>query len=257
MKQLFRYFSLGLSLLCNLSLSASIPQYIEIWEGQNEPFQLIRDNLYGQGDYLHSNFLQFIDKNQLKFILEVGSRDAIDALDLSHFYQAHVCAFECNPRALIICHHNCNQNPNITVVPLAAWNETKPITFYPIIESDKPFNLGASSLYKFDSHSPDFYKQEEIIVQTVRLDEWLNAHQYDTPDLICIDAQGATLPILQGLGNRLSQVKYIIAEVEFVRFYDGEALYPEISTFLKQHGFKEVTQLSNSLFANILFIREN
>src|SRR5690349_4844090 len=79
-------------------LLAFIPEYTEEWENKDKSFNLIKDHLYGQGDYLHPNFLKFIDKNQVHFILEIGSRDAIDALDLSQFYQSHVCAFECNPQ---------------------------------------------------------------------------------------------------------------------------------------------------------------
>jgi FkbM family methyltransferase len=247
--------SLVLLLLFQTGLSASVPAYIENWN-QMASKDLIRDP-YGQGGYLSPEFQQFIDKDSVHFVLEIGSRDAIDALDLSRHYKAPVCAFECNPQALDICYYNKGDNPNVTIVPLACWNETKLISFFPIVESNRNFNLGASSLYKMDLAGPDVFKQGEIEVQATRLDEWLDGQGYDTPDLICIDAQGATLPILQGLGNKLSEVKYIIAESEFVRFYEGEALYPEIVAFMKENGFKEATKMANPYFGDVLFVRND
>ena len=201
------------------TLSASIPKYVEMWEGKGQPFTLHKDP-WGKGDYLNPLFLNHIDKNEIHFVIEIGSRDVIDALELSEYYNAHVCAFECNPQALEICSYNQNKNPNVSIIPYAAWNETKPMTFYPVIEGGKTvFNLGASSLFKFDFQWDDYFKQGEITVNAIRLDEWLTRQQYETPDLICIDAQGATLQVLQGLGKKLSQVKYIIAEAEINRFY--------------------------------------
>lgn len=250
-------FFLGF-LLFVLQIESNVPKYIDTWKNKDKHFDLIKD-IYGHGNYLHPKYLKFINKNDIHFILEIGSRDAIDALELSKFYKVHVCAFECNPQALEICYHNVNENPNITIVPFAAWNETKISKFYPIVkEKKRNFNLGASSLFKMDPNGHDVSAQGEITVNTVRLDDWLNSQKYETPDLICIDAQGATLPILQGLGEKLFDVKYIIAECEFVRYYIGESLYPEIAAYLKENGFEELTQIKClDYFANILFKRKD
>lgn len=85
----------------------------------------------------------------------------------------------------------------------------------------------------------------------------MKKHTFDAPDLLCIDAQGATLPILQGMGKKLKKVKYIIAEVQFIRYYEGESLYPKIVAYLEKNGIKEVIKASNGLFADILFVNQN
>ena len=234
-------------------------EYVEDWADKDAPPALIRDP-YGKGDYLHAQFIRFIDKNSVRLVLEIGSRDAIDALELSSYYHCHVFAFECNPTAISICAHNRGKNPNVSIIPFAAWSETTKLTFHPVIPGGEVFSLGASSIFPFDPNGPVHSSalQGEIIVDAIRVDEWLDAENLDTPDLICIDAQGATLPILEGLKQRLSQVKYIIAEAEIVPYYIGESLYPEIVAFMCQNGFVEVTKINHSnLYADVLFVRKD
>jgi hypothetical protein len=60
------------------------------------------------GSYLDSIFTNNIQKNEIKTIFEIGSRDLIDANRLQIFYGADVYAFECNPDCLIECEKNKN-----------------------------------------------------------------------------------------------------------------------------------------------------
>lgn len=242
-----------------LSLLASTPSYIESWPEKNLPQNLIRDWI-GQGDYLNSQFTSWIDRNEVRLILEIGSRDAIDALDLSEHYMAHVFAFECNPEAIEICKHNIGSNPNITLVPLAAWNMNTTLSFFPVIPGGQVVCIGASSLFKFDPKGPvqNSQRQGEVSVKAVRLDEWMDGQGIENADLICIDAQGATLQVVQGLEKHLPKVKYIIAEAEYKRYYLGESLYPEIESYLRSQGFSAVTEINHQgFYADVLFIRND
>jgi FkbM family methyltransferase len=242
-------------LFLSSSLFGISPDYISSWPGQAD---LIRDP-YGKGDYLNRNFRKKIKKNLVQSVLEIGSRDLIDALELSEYYACHVYAFECNPEALSVCYHNLGKNPNVSIVPLAAWNETRPISFFPLVKEAEAFNLGAASLFKFDPKGVDGgrYEQTEITVQATRIDEWLNKNQLKTPDLICIDAQGASLQVLEGIGSRLQEVKYIVAEAELVDWYEGEALYPEIVNYMLSQGFVEAAVNNHGLYSDVLFIRKD
>lgn len=234
-----------------------IPAYQKDWPGKSNARSYIFDP-YGKGDYASSTYTRYIDQNEIDVIVEIGSRDALDALELSDFYHRHVFAFECNPRALQICRHNIGENPNVTLVPLAVWDETATRSFYPVIPGEKVFNLGASSLFRFDSTCPDAHPQKEIQVQTIRLDEWMQRENISHIDLLCIDAQGATLQILRGLGKSLFAVKYIIAECEYTRYYAGEALYEEINTFLNSRGFTQVATIDClNYYGNPLYIRND
>ena len=240
-------------------LSASVPKYVENWPNKSTSTNLIRDSI-GQGDYLNEKFTSWIDKKTVRTVLEIGSRDAIDALDLSQYYKAHVFAFECNPEAIAICKHNIGNNPNITLVPLAAWKENTSLNFFPVIPGGQVVCIGASSLFKFDPKGPvqDTQKQGDVIVKAVRLDTWIDEQKIENVDLICIDAQGATLQVVQGLEKYLPKVKYIIAEAEYKRFYLEEALYPEIEAYLLSKGFFPVTKINHhDLYADVLFVRKD
>lgn len=222
---------------------------------------LIYQHVYGQGDYLQ--YASAIEPRQIRLIFEIGSRDAIDAIQLGENYHCPVYAFECNPEALKICYHNTRSYPFVTIVPYACYNETKALSFYPVVESEGgslPVNIGASSLLKARQDGCDrFHVQgQPITVIAVRLDQWMDAHMLPAPDLICMDTQGATLQVLKGLGKYLKDVKYIITEVYLVPSYEGEALYPEIKQFLAENGFTAASEPpSNALFCDVLFINSN
>lgn len=218
---------------------------------------LIYQPVYGPGNYLQ--YANYINSSDIKLIFEIGSRDAIDAIQLGYYYKCPVFAFECNPPALEISYHNIQDYPYVTMVPHACWNETKPLPFYPVILSHNgayPVNIGASSLLvaRKDGCDSHHIQGNPIIVQGVRLDEWMDEQQIGQVDLICMDTQGATLQVLQGLGKYLSKVKYIITEVYLSPSFVGEALYPEIKEWLEKRGFRVAQEPAGGPFSDVLFI---
>lgn len=246
-------------------------EYVENWSEKFTPKLLVRDwacqkDLLEAGcpsDYLNANFSALLPKNQISVVLEIGSRDAIDALCLSEHFKAHVYSFECSPEALGVCQYNIGDNPNITLVPLAAWNKSTTLSFFPVIAAGEDPLIGLSSIFKLDPSGPiqNTQKQREINVQSIRLDEWMEKEKLDRADLMCIDVQGGSLQVLEGLGKKLSEIKYIIAEVEYQQYYIGQVLYPEVETYLNSYGFTPVAQMfHNGIYkdvADTLFIRND
>lgn len=86
--------------------------------------------------------------------------------------------------------------------------------FFPIIPGGQIVCIRASSLFLFDPNGQgqDIQKQGEITVKAVRLDEWKDEKKIENVDLVCIDAQRATLEIVQGIEKYLPKVKYTIAK---------------------------------------------
>lgn len=82
----------------------------------------------GGGNYLR--YMSPVKKHHIKTIFEIGSRDAIDAIQLSDFFQCHVYAFECNLTAVEICRKNIGFNPNVTLVPSGVWDATGEMAFF-------------------------------------------------------------------------------------------------------------------------------
>lgn len=214
---------------------------------------------WGPGDYLA--FAPCIDPQSVHLILEIGSRDALDAIFLGHHYKCPVFSFECNPEALDICYKNTKKYPFVTIVPYACWNETKTLPFYPVVESNgsssNPINIGASSLLvaRKDGCDKEHRQGPPIEVQAIRLDEWMKDQKIESVDLLCMDCQGATLQVLEGLGQYLGKVKYIITEVYLTPSFEGEFLYPSISRFLLRHGFVPYNKPKGD-FCDVLFINK-
>lgn len=223
------------------------------WTNKFQEKLLIRDwacqkDLFEQGcpsDYLNSNFAPFLPEENISTILEVGSRDAIDGICLSERFKAHVFSFECSPEAIEICQFNIGDNPNVTLVPLAVWNSNQTISFYPIIAAGTDPLIGLSSALPLNPEgpTPETQVQREIQVEAVRLDQWLDQNEVQKVDLMCVDVQGGTLQVLQGLGQKLNDISYIIAEVEYQPYYVDQALYSDVEKYLQDFGFRPVAQM--------------
>jgi len=164
---------------------------------------------------------------KIQFIVEVGSRDAIDAIHLSKHFAAAVFSFEPDPE----CYQTCLDN--------LAREEQLPISLYSKALSDTnglaPFNVystGNSSLFK---HKTEAIKSIEIL-QVNRFD----ALGISSPDLLVIDAQSCEYQILRGFGDLLLKTKYVIFETGFNSIYDSSKNFDACSSYLENLGFRFV-----------------
>lgn len=166
---------------------------------------------------------KFITK-PINNIVEVGSRDAIDAIELSEYFSANVLAFEPDPECILVCEKNLKLNSKL------------PITLFTQVLSNIDgfvnFNIytsGNSSIYKHKTAN---------IMKTIKL----NTNRFDSlglvaPDLLVIDAQSSEFEILQGFGQDLSKTKYITFETGFYSIYDTEKNFDFCHRYLKDLGF--------------------
>ena len=190
--------------------------------------------------YIDPLFLNNINKLDINTIFELGSRDLLDAIKLSEYFNCKVYAFECNPDCIIQCKKNININDNVILIEKAVSLENKKMIFYPFDLSVYD-NMGSSSMLKIDfstrnTSDPDYNKpnpQKEIEVDGIRLDTFTNI-----PDLLCIDLQGYELNAIKSLGDKLNGVKYIITECSINSTYIGGASFIELNDYLNLYGFK-------------------
>lgn len=238
---------------CNVY--AEFPKYQNIELSENELIQSCPTS----GSYLDDLYTSNIPVHDVHSILEIGSRDGLDALKLSEYYKCHVFAFECNPEALTYCKNNIKNNLNVSLVPFAVWNKTKTISFYSMVETEGVFyNPGASSCFQVDKGGHHrTYVQGEISVPAIRLDEWLEQQKISSIDMLCMDTQGSALQVFEGLGDYLKQVKYIIVELEHTKIYIGSAHFSEVEKFLEEKGFSMYVGKINRFFGDYLFVRKD
>jgi FkbM family methyltransferase len=217
--------------------------------------------------YLDSKFTSKIDKNNIKIIFELGSRDLLDAISLYDFYKPDIIySFECNPDCLIDCKNNKKNYDNIILIEKAVSINNEIINFYPF-DLNKYDNKGASSLLKIDFsnrdlNDPDYNRENpqlEIKVEGIRLDTFMDNNNIDRIDLLCIDLQGYELLALQSLSDKIKNVKYIIVEVSFKQTYIDGCSFEQIHNFLKYNNFTLETDLRNIIHfeMNCLYINNN
>lgn len=208
-------------------------------------------------DLLSNYFTSLIPASDVHCIIEIGGGDGIGALKLSEYYRCHVFVFECNPASFAACKKNIANQPNVTLVDLAAWNKTEALAFYPAIEPNAQTSTDVSSCFKVFSDGPyKKYTQGQINVLAIRLDEWIKRQQISAVHMLCIDAQGATMQVLEGVGNYLDKTKYIFTKLNHKRLYCDEALFPEIEHFLDEHGFMLCAGQIDRFSGNYLFINK-
>ena len=203
------------------------------------------------------DFLYKINRNQVKTIFELGSRDLIDATKLLNFFEddCKVYAFECNPDCLIECNKNLynlteDKKKKIVLIDKAVSLINGDVSFYPF-DLQKYNNMGSSSMLKIDfsrrsKDDPDYSRpnpQKEIKVNGVRLDTFISENNIQNIDLLCIDLQGYELNAIKSLGEHLHKVKYIITECSIVSTYTNGSSFEELNDYLSNYNFKYV--LSN------------
>lgn len=76
-------------------------------------------------------------------------------------------------------------------------------------------------------------------VEAVRLDDWARRQGVEHIDLLKLDLQGYELEALRGATEVLgSAVACIYAEVHFLPFYDGCAMFADIDVLLRRFGYR-------------------
>ena len=199
-------------------------------------------------------FLDKIDSNQIKTIVELGSCNLIDAIKLlNHFQSSKIYSFECNNDCLIECYKNLNnleeeKKKRLVLIDKAVSINNGDVIFYPF-DLKKYNNMGASSMLLIDFSlrdikDHDYNKknpQTKIIVDGVRLDTFIDENHIDNIDLLCIDLQGYELNAIKSLGNHLHKIKYIITECSIVSTYINGATFKELNEYLTNYNFKYVS----------------
>jgi len=100
-----------------------------------------------------------------------------------------------------------------------------------------------SSLYKPNETFNKLYNnlevtnlKDEIEIDTITLDYFIDKHDIGNIDFIKIDVQGAELDIFKGASNALKNVLNIVCEVEFIDVYENQPLSGDICNYLSQYN---------------------
>jgi FkbM family methyltransferase len=125
-------------------------------------------------------------------------------------------------------------DPNNTVIEAACWSSETDI----LIRRASNNDLSSSLLEPLDHlkvHPQITFMPETHPIRTKRLDGLLPSDAIF--DFIAVDTQGAELEVLRGLGDRLTQVRMALVEVNEREHYSGCPLLPDLDRFFVEHGF--------------------
>ena len=206
--------------------------------------------------YLNVEFTNYIDVDSINTIVECGSRDCLDAIEMNKYYKPEIIySFECNPESIPVCLKNIEDIKNIYLIPKAVYNENKIVVFYATdMEKSIDKNIGASSLLKNKDTTGDFI-QKIVLVEATRLDTFMEEEEISCIDLLCMDLQGTEHIAIEGLGDRVKDVKYVISEVSKKSYYFGDMLFDDFKEFMRGKGFrviaKDKSYTGNALFKNV------
>lgn len=194
--------------------------------------------------YTQSEFTKLMDTSSIHTILECGSRDCLDAIEMNEFYKPKIIyAFECNPDSVLVCERNSKNYSKVRMIPFAVTNTDTPVPFYATdMEKSVDKNIGASSLLQHFENNLNGYVQKQVSVMGIRLDTFMKAFKLDVVDLLCFDLQGAEYLAIEGLGDRIKDVRYIISEVSKKHYYHGDMLFPAFNMLLMNKGFELLAQ---------------
>ncbi len=206
-----------------------------------------------------------IENEKVTTIFEFGARYGEDTVEFAKKYpHATVYTFECNPNSLPECKERVSKYSNIILTEKAVTDENGIISFYAIdkentITTWEDGNQGASSLLKASGkYEVEQYAQKEVFVEGITLNTFIQENNIPNIDLLWMDIQGAELKALQGLKDKISFVKLIHIEVEFMEIYTNQPLFQDIKIFFDLNGFIFLGFTSKGLYsADAVFVNSN
>ena len=168
---------------------------------------------------------KYFKSDEIRNIMEVGSLDANDSLFFKKcFPNANVYAIEGLPDN----YEKYMQNlKNIKCYNVVIANKDGDIDFYV-----KNIN-GIHGIYDRGQE----YGNKKINVKCYKLETFCKQNNIKSIDMMKIDVEGATLDILQSMGDLLKSVKIMHIETEDAEFFKGQSVHKEVLNYLNQNGF--------------------
>jgi FkbM family methyltransferase len=212
------------------------------------------NQIRGKGVIPKKYFIPYLPENPV--ILEAGAHKGKDTVEMAKIWPAgSVHAFEPVPHLFKKLQNNTKNLKNVSCYPLAL-GDTR--------GSEKMFissgaSDGSSSLLPPKEHRtqyPTVYFDEELLVNTITLDDWAKENGINYIDFMWLDLQGMELMVLKSGVNILKSVKAIYTEVSNIEAYEGQTLYSDLKDWLFSNGFHIEREEVEKGGGNVFFIRK-
>jgi FkbM family methyltransferase len=221
-------------------------------------------------------YLQRIIGINAKVILEIGGHYGEDTLRFyKYFPHSKIYSFEPDPRNIQIFKKICSNIPSIQLIEKAVSDKHNDSILFYMAYSDmkgklqdkynfineeeykilKLNNSGSSSIKK--STRKDLINSENIMVDTIKLDNWVIENNIDKIDLIWIDVQGAEKDVIIGSKNILNNVNFILLEYGETE-YENSLTKKETYDIMVKNNFQLIIDMApNNSKGDFLFKNKN
>jgi FkbM family methyltransferase len=143
--------------------------------------------------------------------------------------------------------HHTSGMKRIRLLPQALGAKDEVREFYPTSYSDAssfyPLNRAGETQWNIKNEAP-------CPMRVRRLDDIMEEEKLPWPDFIKLDVQGFELEVLRGAELALGRARWVLSEVSFKDFYEGQVLFPGLSGFLAERGF-DVYALGHSIATGV------
>ncbi len=201
----------------------------------------MNDNPYKMNTWLDpavQNFERYFGKKSNPVVWEVGSRDGRDGVELARriydgspdwfWTRATIVCFEPNPMQADVIR---SEYPEVDVRQVAA-SDAKGSAPFVVYEGDEGA-VGSSSLNL--RWKEDDLPSHQIIVETDRLENLIDENEQI--DIMKIDCEGTSVAVIEGLGDRVKNVKLFHIETE--KWTDSNIILKPI---MQNYGFQLVDE---------------
>lgn len=176
-----------------------------------------------------------IDTSQIKMIYDVGCLNGADSFLLSDLFKSKVMGFEGLPN---------NYKNHLQ------GKDTDMVSFYNIIIRNYDGKTHFFEKEQNGIHSifeQNLSKTKDVLVELdcLRMDTFINENNFEIPDLVKIDVEGATLEALESFGELLKEIKVLQIETEEVEYFNGQTLEPEVMNYVEKMGFYSIFKSSS------------
>lgn len=156
-------------------------------------------------------------------VVEVGANVGEFTLMASR-NAARVYSFEPDPNCFFCLKENTRKMEHVEVMQKAASDRNSNQVFY-VSSEDADSSLIPPKVFT-----------EKIKIETIRLDSWMTAKELSKINFLKIEAEGAEMEVLEGLGVKIKNVKKISVDGGPERY--GEPTSEDVDQFLRLHGFQ-------------------
>ena len=174
-----------------------------------------------------------------KSVLEIGASNGMDAAYLQQ-------AFEIDPKQVYCIEPNpgnfqtlITRYPNFNSIQAAASNVTQKQIFQcHVPAADISSFKKRIDYYIYDGDYRNNYYDVEVDVY--RMDDFFQKYSIGTIDICKVDVEGCTYEVLEGFGNRITDVNSWHIEGELKVLYENQKLFADFKQILESAGFTMV-----------------